>query len=402
MNQSFSYRAQTRMGEALSGNLDADSAVDAQRKLDLLQLHVLELKPADKPRAGGGTLSADDLVAFNQQLIHLTSAGLPLERGLRLVAQEMRRGRLASAIRELAADLEAGTPIEKALEKRRGVFPASYARLLEAGVKSGSLAGVLLNLSRHLELMRRLRAALWRTLAYPLVVLTALCGVLLFLSMAVIPGFEKIFHDFKVDLPGLTQFIMGMGSWLPPVMIGVLALVLLGGPILYLLRRFGLDRGLTDAAVMSVPLVGAVMSRSLIAGWCDAVRVGVEAAMDLPAAVLLAGTISPSQRLGRDSETLVAVLSAGQTLDAAPPLKVLPPTVGVSMAHGARVGDLPGTLRSLVDLYQQQADIRVQALPAILTPILLVVIGLTVGLVIIAMMMPLISIVGAVSGSGKL
>ena len=70
MNQSFSYRAQTRMGEALSGNIDAISSEDAQRKLDLLQLHVLELKPAEKPRTGG-TLSADDLVAFNQQLIHL-------------------------------------------------------------------------------------------------------------------------------------------------------------------------------------------------------------------------------------------------------------------------------------------------------------------------------------------
>ncbi|MGA2500890.1 MAG: type II secretion system F family protein, partial [Tepidisphaeraceae bacterium] len=372
----------------------------AQRKLDLLQLHVLELKIADRPRTGG-TLSADDLIAFNQQLIHLTSAGLPLERGLRLVAQEMRRGRLASAIRELASDLEAGTPIEKALENRRGVFPSSYARLLEAGVKSGSLAGVLLNLSRHLELMRRLRAALWRTLAYPLVVLVALCGVLLFLSVAVIPGFETIFRDFKVELPDVTKFMVSMAHWLPAVIIGVMALVFLGGPILYLLRRFGFDQGFTDTAIMSIPLIGPIMKRSIVAGWCDAVRVGVEASMDLPAAIMLAGSISASGRLCTDSKSLVALLSAGQTLDTAPKLKVIPPTVAVSMAHGARMSDLPGTLRSLVDLYQQQADIRVQALPTILAPFLLVFIGLTVGFVIVAMMMPLISVVGAVSGGGK-
>lgn len=397
MTQSYSYRAQTRMGEALSGNIDADSAADAQRKLDLMQLHVLEMKPVEKPRTGG-TLSADDLMAFNQQLIHLTSAGLPLERGLRLVAGEMRGGRLASAIRELATDLEAGMPIDKALEKRRGVFPTSYVRLLEAGVKSGSLAGVLLNLSRHLELMRRLRATLWRTLAYPVVVLAALCGVLLFLAVAVIPGFEAIYKDFKVDLPDVTRIMLFLAHWLPPVLIALIVLLVLGGPMLYLLRRSGWDRGLTDTAILAVPLVGPIMSRSILAGWCDAVRVGVEASMDLPAAIALAGSIAASPRLSADSETMVALLSAGETLDAAPKLRLLPPTVGVSMAHGARMGDLPGTLRSLVDLYQQQADIRVQALPAILTPILLVFIGITVGLVIVAMMMPLIRLVNAISG----
>ena len=397
MTQSFSYRAQTRMGEALSGNLDALSAEDAQRKLDLMQLHVLELKAAEKPRTGG-TLSADDLIAFNQQLIHLTSAGLPLERGLRLVAEEMRRGRLASAIRELATDLEAGTPIDKALEKRRGVFPASYARLLEAGVKSGSLAGVLLNLSRHLELMRRLRATLWRTLAYPLVVLVVLCGVLLFFTGQVVPAFHRIFLDFKIELPDATKFVMWMAEVMPPVLIAILALVLCGGPLIYLLRRFGLDQGLTDATMMTLPLVGPIMSRSLVAGWCDAVRVGVEASMDLPAAISLAGSISPSRRLRQDSEVLVAVLTAGSTLESAGRLKVVPPTVPVSMAHGARMGDLPATLKSLVDLYQQQADIRVQALPGILTPMLLLIMGVSIGLAIASLMMPMIALIGAVSG----
>ncbi len=400
MNQSFSYRAQTRMGEALSGNIDAGSVEDAQRKLDLLQLHVIELKAAEKPRTGG-TLSAGDLIAFNQQLIHLTSAGLPLERGLRLVAEEMRRGRLASAIRELASDLEAGTPIEKALESRRGVFPASYARLLEAGVKSGSLAGVLLNLSRHLELMRRLRATLWRTLAYPIVVLVVLCGVLLFLTGHVIPGFSKIFYDFKIELPDATKFVMLMSHVMPPVLIGILALVLCGGPLVYLLRKFDLDQGLTDSTIMRIPLIGPIMSRSLVAGWCDAVRVGVEASMDLPAAIALASSISPSRRLRQDSEILMALLTDGRTLDTAGRLMVVPATVPVSMAHGARMGDLPGTLKSLVDLYQQQADIRVQALPGILTPMLLLIMAVSIGTAIVALMMPMICLIGAVSGTGK-
>ncbi len=398
MNQLFSYRAQTRMGESLSGHIEAASTDDACRKLDLLQLHILELKPAEKPRMGG-TLSADELAAFNQQLVHLTSTGLPLERGLRMVAEELKRGRLAAAIRELASDLEAGLPIEQAMEKRRGLFPSSYSRLLEAGVKTGRLAGVLLNLSRHLELMRRLRSTLWRTLTYPLTVLLVLSGVLLFISVGIIPKFEAIFRDFRVELPEITKLMMIMARWFPPAIVALVVMLVLGGPLLYIVRRCGWDRGLVDSVAMRIPLIGPILRRSVVAGWCDAVLVAVGASMDLPASVALAGAISSSPRVGRDSKIVWAVLSSGRNIDEAASLEVLPPTVIVSMAHGIRMGDLPGTLRSLIDLYQQQADIRVQALPGILTPVLLVVIALSVGLVIVALMMPLISIIGAVSGS---
>ena len=100
-------------------------------------------------------LGGDDFVAFNQQLAQLAKAGLPLERGLRLIAADLGRGRLARAITEVADELERGTPLAEAFDRHRGRFPSLYGRLVDAGVRSGNLSEVLLNLGRHLDMGQR-------------------------------------------------------------------------------------------------------------------------------------------------------------------------------------------------------------------------------------------------------
>ena len=178
--QNFAYQAQTDDGLPISGTIEADNAENAHRQLDALGLRVTEMEPVGRP-AKPKALGADDFIAFNQQLAHLTSAGLPVEQGLRLIAQDMRSGRLAATIRRVSEELERGRTLAEAFEAHRGKFPTLYARIIDAGVKSANLPGVLLNLGRHLDLVHRLRAALWRAAAYPLVVLFAVALVMLFL-----------------------------------------------------------------------------------------------------------------------------------------------------------------------------------------------------------------------------
>ena len=161
----FGFRAQTHDGLSMSGTLEASDVDDANRQLHALGLRVVELEPrpaAALAPAGGPRLRGEDFIAFNQQLAHLTSAGLPIEHGLRLIAQDARRGRLARTIQQLADELERGTPLPQALAKYESKFPPLYARLVEAGVKSNNLPAMLLNLGRHAEMVQRLRAAIWR------------------------------------------------------------------------------------------------------------------------------------------------------------------------------------------------------------------------------------------------
>src|SRR5688572_10064484 len=199
---SFAYQAQTPEGQTVAGTIDATNVEQAQRLLQNLRLRVLQIEPAQRgPRPTA--LNGEDFLSFNQQLTHLTTAGLPIEHGLRLIAQDMRTGRLRATVQEVASELERGTPLEQAFEKHRDKFPPLYARLIAAGVATSNLPGMLLNLGRHMEMIYRLRAMLWRVLSYPLMVLIALGMILLFLSTAIIPQFEKIFRDFGVKLPAM-------------------------------------------------------------------------------------------------------------------------------------------------------------------------------------------------------
>ena len=394
---SFAYQAQTEQGQPLSGTIDAADAQQATRLLEALRLRVLNIEPeARPPRAKA--LRGADFLAFNQQLMHLTRAGLPVEHGLRLIAQDMRSGRLAGTVRQVADDLERGAPIDQAFAARAGQFPPLYGKLIAAGVQTSNLPGMLLNLGRHMELVYRLRAMLWRAISYPLTVLVALVLVMMFLAVFVIPKFEAIFKDFGIRLPGMTQLLLDMARSAEAIGLGLLVIVIAAIVAWIVLRMTGRDRAAADLLLLPLPLIGSVLSRNLIARWCDAVRLGVQAGLDLPRAIELAGEAVGSPRLKHDSDDLVQAVQSGQRVDMlAGHTRLLPATVPAAMSLSIPNQDLAATLGTLSEMYQQQAETRLALLPSLLTPILIILIAITIGFVILALFVPFISLIQAMT-----
>src|SRR5580658_5790935 len=211
----FAYRAQTSIGETMSGTIDATSIDDANRRLRTMQLRAVEIDVVSPPApAKPRPLRAGDFQAFNTQLAHLSTAGLPIEQSLQLIAQDISSPRLKQTIGQIVASLESGKTLPESLAQHAGQFPPLYATLVDAGVRSGNLPGILLNLGRHLELVNRLRATLWRIMAYPIMVLCSLALVLVFLGMFVLPKFKVIFGDFHTDLPAITQLLLYCSDFL--------------------------------------------------------------------------------------------------------------------------------------------------------------------------------------------
>jgi type IV pilus assembly protein PilC len=407
---SFAYQAQSDEGRRVTGTIDASDAGTAILRLQALRLRVVQIEPiratpgappAGKAEAGarGRALHGDDFAAFNQQLAHLTAAGLPVETGLRLIAQDMRSGRLAATVRLVADELERGTPLGEAFDKHRAKFPSLYGRLLEAGVRSGDLSGVLLNLGRHMEMVQRLRSLLWRTVSYPLTVLTALSVVMLFLGLYVLPQFKELYGGFGIKLPAVTELLLDVSVAIPYAA-GALLLLVIVVPLAWgVLRLRGRDVHVRDSLGLRLPLVGRALQLNLIARWCDALRIGVAAGLDLPAAIALAGDAVRSPRLRADGQALTARLEAGKPLtDAAGELSLLPATVPATIELAAGHHDLPSTLRTLSEMYERQAELRTSAIPAILTPILVIGVAVSVGFVILALLMPVLSLIEGISG----
>ena len=399
-SDAFAYQAQTAEGRTLAGTIDAANVEQAQRLLQDLRLRVLRIEPVRRavtPRTA--TLGGEDFLTFNQQLTHLTTAGLPIEHGLRLIAQDMRTGRLRATVRAVASELESGTPLDQAFEKHREKFPPLYARLVAAGVATGNLPGMLLGLGRHMEMIYRLRAMLWRVLAYPLMVLIGLALILYFLATSLIPQFDAIFRDFGTRLPWITQVLISSSGWMPRLLIGIGVAVALVFILWQVAKLSGHSRAVVDAVVVPLPLIGPVIRRNLVARWCDAVRLGVEAGLDLPRAIELAGEAVASPRLKRDGEELIGAISSGREADAVVgSTRMLPATVPAAMALAAQHNDLPRTLATLSEMYQQQAEVRLNLIPGLLTPVLILLVALLIGFTILGLFAPLISLIQNVSG----
>ncbi len=390
----FRYRAQTTDGRVLDGRIDATDADDAHFRLREMGLIIIDIEGESKPRPRA--LRGDDFAAFNQQLAHLTAAGMPVERGLRLIAQDMKGGRLAETIRSVARSLEQGRSLPEAFEAHRSHFPPIYAQLMQAGISSGNLPGMLLNIGRHLELVTRLRRSIWRAMLYPMLVFIALAGLIIFFTLAVLPAFEAIFIDWDMELPALTKLVMDSSMWLPAVMIAGIAGLLLLPLVLSVLRRSGETDWLMDRVLVRIPLLGPVLRDNLIARWLDVLHIGLKAGLDLPAAISLSGNAIGSSRLQHDGRQLSEALASGRSVETIS-RQLLPATVPAAIELAPSHGDLPGVIADMSRLYEQQADLRLGFMEVLLAPITLLIVGAVISVIILAMFLPLVSITQSVT-----
>jgi type II secretory pathway component PulF len=200
-------------------------------------------------------------------------------------------------------------------------------------------------------------------------------------------------------MPAITQALFYVAAIVPPV-VAALLLAMFAAPIVWrLMRAANLDGAFSDAVLFRLPLFGKALKMSLLARWCDTLRLGAVAGLDLPAAIRLSGEVVRSPALKRDSEQLVAALERGQSLETvAPGVEMLPRVVPPMIDLAARSGDLPAALHTLANLYQQQAEIRIRTIPMILTPILMTIVALFIGFVLAGLLLPMMKLVGYLAG----
>lgn len=393
----FAYAAQTLDGQPITGTIDAASLDDASRRLTALRLRIMRLDPAPRPPRAK-PLSGDDFAAFNQQLAYLSTAGLPVERGLRLIAEDLQHGGLAQSVRDVSNELERGVPLGEAFKLHQDQFPPLYGTLVEAGVRSGNLPAVLLNLGKHLEIVARLRASIWRAAAYPLAVLAGLLVVLIFIGSYILPQFVDIYRGWHTQLPGITVLLFATVRWMP-LLITVAAFLLIAGLVAWAFLRSTRYGAAAADLMMPVPLVGPILKRNLVARWCHAMKICIDAGMDLPGAVRLASDIVGSPALARDANALIAQINAGQGVDKpGRRLAVLPSPVLAVIQLSIERNDLAESLENLAAMYHQQTEIRLASIQPVLGPALILFIGIVIGLVVLAMFAPMISLIQSLSG----
>ncbi len=395
----YLWKARTRQGTMKRGEVEAvnDAAVIAQLRAQMLHPITVKKKPKDvreylpflRPR-----IKTKDLVIFTRQFATMIDAGLPLVQCLHILGDQQENPTFREIIQQVRADVEQGSTFADALAKHPKPFDALYVNLVAAGEIGGILDTILNRLAVYLEkadaLARKVRGAM----VYPATVLTVAVGVMVLMLVKIIPTFEAMFHDFGGELPGPTQAVVNMSHWMQDWLAWFLAgIVLFVAAFFQARRRIPSFRRRTDALALKLPIFGPLLRKVAVARFTRTlgtmIASGVPILDGLEIVAKTAGNMVVEEAL-RDVRTAI---SEGKTI--AEPLsesQVFPGMVVHMIAVGEETGAMENMLTKIADFYDDEVDAAVDALTAMLEPMMMVLLGGTVGGMLVAMYLPIFKI----------
>lgn len=388
----FDYSGQLASGALFQGTVEAAGQTEAEALLAQMGVRVLTLRPAQRA-AFVAPLSLADLTFFNEQLAALTKAGLPLEQGLRQLAADVGSRKLKRLLLDLANDLATGTPLPQALERQRPRFPARYAEVVEAGLRTGDLSGTLYGVTTHLRLKSGFRRVLAEIVAYPLVVLLLAFFVCTFLMRQVVPLLAGMFHDMVRELESWNvatriepSMLFTIAQVWPTVELVcgllLLLLILLAGLIVLPGRRV-----VREGVLRCIPGVAQVYWSSVVARYAHTTALAAYTGTPLPDLVAAGGAASGSPALAATTRRVADRLVQGEALERAVAGERDMPalwTCAVQVA-GPR-GDLPGALAELARTYELRAQQHVNVVRTVLGPMLFLLMAVSVGALVVSLL----------------
>jgi general secretion pathway protein F len=340
-------------------------------------------------------MTAEDLIALNDEIAAMARAGLPLDKGLAALAEEMGRGRLRKVTAQLAADLRAGHTLPEALQRQGSRVPPFYAGLVEAGIRSGRVTEVLATLTDYARSVANLRATIIDAALYPAVVLVFAVAVLTIVVVYLMPQYADLYREFGMRLPLVTEAVFAVCRK-PGVFFLAPVLALIGALILTRAVLGGTERGrcFWTRAVYSVPVVGALIRAARLAAFADLLAILVDYGLPLPRAFQLAGEASSDPFLAVGARQAQQDLEAGLPLGPALRHRLLmPELISWMTAVGEKRGELGKALHHIAEVYRRQAERRAALLRTVLPPFLIVgTAGVVVCLFVFALMLPMIKL----------
>ena len=355
-----------------------------------------------------GKVNAKILTQFTRQLSTLQDAGLPLLRSLQILEQQQKPGQLKNILGQVVSDVEAGSTLSDSFAKHPKGFDRLYCKMVAAGEVGGVLDVILQRLANFMEKAQRLRSRIKGAMIYPTVVVIIAVLIVTGIMYFVIPKFKDIFDDFDIELPELTQFLIDASGWVAGTRDGQLIpgwVVVASAPFfifvfLKIFRKTNFGRATIDWIVLKIPVVGVLVEKTTVARFTRTLGTLVSAGVPILEAVNITRDTCGNWVFERALQRVHDSIREGESF--AVPLresKVCDGIVVNMIDVGEETGDLDVMLMKVADNYDEEVDVAVQSLLSLIEPLLVVVLGTIVGGIVLALFMPLVKMIQAVSES---
>ena len=415
----FAYSAVDAQGKTHQGTLEANSAADAAaaiKKKGQFPTNISETTAATSGKAagkgfsfkfslggGGGTgkVPSKTLTVFTRQLSTLISAGLPLLRSLRTLGKQEKDANLKKIMAGISESVEGGTTFSEALSQHPKAFNKLYVNMVKAGELGGVLEIGLTRLAEFAEKSQRIKGKVTSAMVYPLVVLTIAVGIVTFLMLFIVPKFEAIFKDMLGGrpLPFITQMIMDLSRFIQGNFLLIAGVII----VAVFATRFAMKMPGVAAAVdnykLKIPLFGDMLTKTSVARFSRTLGTLVSSGVPILQALNITRDTAGNLRVSKAVESIHDNVKEGESM--VTPMEasgIFPPMVVSMVQVGEETGQLPDMLTKVADVFEEEVDNAVSGLTSLLEPVMIVLLALVVGTIVVALFLPLITIIQDLTG----
>jgi type IV pilus assembly protein PilC len=393
----FTYVVIDNKGKEKKGTIESVNEDKARANLKANGNFLISIAPQnalnkDINISFGNPIKSRDLSLFCRQFVSILSAGVPIVNALEMLMEQTENKVMSQGIKDVMASVEKGETLATAMRARGKIFPSILINMVEAGETSGNLETAFGRMAIHFEKETKLKAQVKKAMLYPAVVGAVAVGVIFIMMIFVIPSFMGMFADMDLKMPAMTQFVIDMSDFFRKywyVLIGIIVLSVLG---IKTYKKSPTGKVVFGRLGLSMPLFGALTRKSSSARFARTLSTLLASGVSMIDALEITSRTMDNE-IVRD--TLAnAKEDVARGIPLSEPIKksgVFPPMVCHMTKIGEETGNMESMLDKLADYYDEEVELTTQSLTAVMEPMIIIVLALVVGVLIMAIMQPMLS-----------
>jgi type IV pilus assembly protein PilC len=399
----YQWIGKNRLNKVQKGEMEAlsEEAVRASLIRQRITPSRIKQKPKDllesikflQPR-----VKEHDIILFARQFSTMIDAGLPIIQCLDILFSQQSNATFKKMLKQIKESVEGGATLAEALKKFPKHFDDLFVNMIAAGEAGGILDAILRRLAAYMEKAARLKSKVKGAMTYPLVTLGIAVIVLAVILIFVIPVFEEMFADFGSELPVPTQVVVAMSDMVKSKIVYILVAIFLFGFAFKKYYATEKGRDAVDALMLKLPVFGLLLRKVAVAKFTRTMGTMLASGVAILEALDIVAKTAGNRTVEKAIYNVRSGIAEGRTM--ADPLTesgVFPPMVCQMIAVGESTGALDAMLDKIADFYDEEVDQAVENMMAMIEPIMLVFLGVTIGGLVVAMYLPIFKMAGAIS-----
>ncbi|NNJ92709.1 MAG: type II secretion system F family protein [Gammaproteobacteria bacterium] len=404
---SFEYKGRNRRGEAMSGNIDAETAERVAEQLfrsGITPTEITEILGKEKAGHDAGSIISelfkpgvdlDELVMFCRQMRTLLRAGIPILKGLSGLADSVENPTLAAVLRDVHDQLESGRELNRAFASHPEIFMPLFVALVRVGESTGQLDQAFAILSEYLEAEKQTRQRIKSALRYPAIVISAMVIAMVIINVWVVPVFVGVFEKYGAELPIMTKILMTTSSftvnWWPAILVGLVSLAIV--------IRFWLDtqegRYRWDKWLLRAPIVGGILTKATLGRFAKSLAMVMKAGVPMVQGLTVVSGVVDNAYVSERVLSMRDGIEKGDTVArTAAATGLFTPLVLQMLAVGEETGAVDELLNETALHYQAEVNYELENLSSAIEPIVITILGVMVTVLALGVFLPMWNLSG--------